>query len=177
MVIFTLAAVGNNCVGIGYNERNYFIMIGTLEYIIGGVLLALAIALIVLIGLQQSKRKGLGNSIAGQGASESYLAKNGIGNKDKSYQKITLVVAIIFVILTLTLYVLIANGNDGDETSGASSVVATSSVASSSAAESSAAESAVESSAAESVAESSAAESTAESTTESVAESSAEAAE
>ena len=77
-----------------------------LEYIIGGVLLVLAVALIWLIGLQQGKRRGLGSSIAGQGASESYLAKNGIGGKDKSYQKITLIVAIVFVVLILALYIV-----------------------------------------------------------------------
>ncbi len=78
----------------------------TLEYIIGGILLLLAVVLVFVIGKQQSKRHGLGNSIAGTGASESYLAKNKIGNKDKSFQKITLVVAIIFVVLTIALYVV-----------------------------------------------------------------------
>jgi len=79
---------------------------GIIEYIIGGALLVLAVVLIIVIGKQQSKRHGLGSSIAGTGASESYLAKNKIANKEKLHQKITLIVAIIFVVLTLSLYVV-----------------------------------------------------------------------
>ncbi|MBR6783514.1 MAG: preprotein translocase subunit SecG [Clostridia bacterium] len=97
-----------------------------LEYIIGGVLLVLAIALITLIGLQQSKRRGLGNSIAGQGASESYLAKNKIGGRDKSYQKITLIVAIVFVVLILALYIIGSiDMKDSDDNSSATSTTST----------------------------------------------------
>lgn len=99
-----------------------------LEYIIGGVLLVLAIALITLIGLQQSKRRGLGNSIAGQGASESYLAKNKIGGRDKSYQKITLIVAIVFVVLILALYIIGSiDMKDSDDNSSATSTTSTTS--------------------------------------------------
>ncbi len=90
---------------------------GPLEYIIGGVLLLLAVALIALIGLQQGRRRGLGNSIAGQGASESYLAKNKIGGKDKFYQKITLIVAIVFVVLVLALYIIGSIDTDSAATS------------------------------------------------------------
>lgn len=124
-----------------------------LEYIIGGILLVLAIALIALIGLQQGKRRGLGNSIAGQGASESYLAKNNIGGKDKSYQKITLIVAILFVVLTLALYII--GSIDTTETEDTSSVASASSTVESTAstAESSVAESSVAESVAESTAE------------------------
>ncbi len=118
-----------------------------LEYIIGGVLLVLAIALISLIGLQQSKRRGLGNSIAGQGASESYLAKNKIGGKDKSYQKLTLIVAIVFVVLILALYIIgsIDMTDSDDNSSAATSTTSTTSTVSSTAstAESSVAESSV----------------------------------
>ena len=130
-----------------------------LEYIIGGILLVLAVALISLIGLQQGRRRGLGNSIAGQGASESYLAKNNIGGKDKSYQKWTLVVAIVFVVLVLALYII--GSIDTTESEDASSTVDTSSavVETSSATESS---EAVSSEAESSAVESSAAESTAD---------------
>jgi protein translocase SecG subunit len=78
----------------------------TLEYILGGILGVLAIVLIVLIGKQQGKRRGLGNSIAGQGASESYLMKNNIGGRNQSYQKWTLIVAIVFIVLVLALYIV-----------------------------------------------------------------------
>ena len=74
-----------------------------LEYIIGAILLVLAVAIIVLISLQQSKRRGLGNSIAGNGASESYLTKNKIATNEKKHQKWTLVLFIVFVVLVLAL--------------------------------------------------------------------------
>ena len=93
----------------------------TLEYIIGGVLLLLAVILICVIGKQQSKRHGLGSSIAGTGASESYLAKNNIVNKDKRHQKITLIVAIIFVVLTLALYVVGTSPESKEDTSSTAS--------------------------------------------------------
>lgn len=80
--------------------------ISILEYIFGGILAVLAVALIILIGQQKSKRHGLGNSIAGQGASESYLNKHKIGGKDKLLQKITIVVAAVFVVLVVALYVV-----------------------------------------------------------------------
>ena len=97
-----------------------------IEYIIGGVLLVLAIALVAIIGLQQSKRHGLGNSIAGNGASESYLTKNKIANKDKFRQKLTLGVAIAFVVLVLTLYVVGTIPESKDDTSATTSTTETS---------------------------------------------------
>ena len=90
---------------------------GTLEYIIGGLLLALAVATVWLVGAQQSKRKsGLSGSIAGNGASESYLSRNKIASKESSFKKITLVVAIFFIIFVLALYI-IGSVDEKDETS------------------------------------------------------------
>lgn len=126
-----------------------------LEYIIGGLLLVLAIALVAIIGLQQSKRKsGLGNSIAGQGASESYLTRNKIASRESTYKKATLIIAIVFVVLVLALYIV---GSIDPSEESTSSVPDTSDIIVLSDAESSVAESAAES-AAESVAESSATE-------------------
>ena len=122
-----------------------------IEYIIGGILLVLAITLVVLIGMQQGKRHGLGNSIAGQGASESYLAKNNIGNKDKSRQKLTLIIAIVFVVLVLVLFI-IGSIEDSSESTTSTTVSTTSeaSKAESSVAESSVAETSTEASVEES---------------------------
>lgn len=121
-----------------------------IEYIIGGILLVLAIALIVLIGLQQGKRHGLGNSIAGQGASESYLAKNNIGNKDKSRQKLTLIIAILFVVLVLALFIIGSVEETSDNTSSTASTTSTTSTTSTVSSTSSEAASEAESSVAES---------------------------
>ena len=94
--------------------------IGTLEIILGIILAILAIGLIVLIGLQKSKRHGLGNSIAGQGASESYINKNKLGNKNKALQRATLISSIVFVLLVLSLYV-VGTIEPKDTTSGTAS--------------------------------------------------------
>ena len=44
-----------------------------LQYIVGGLILALAVVLVVLVSKQQGKRKGLENVISGQTSSNSYL--------------------------------------------------------------------------------------------------------
>ncbi len=78
-----------------------------LEHIIGVILLILALALICVIGMQQSKRKsGLSNSIAGNGASESYLARNKIASKDALMKKVTFGLVVAFVILVLALFII-----------------------------------------------------------------------
>lgn len=98
-----------------------------LEYIIGGILLVLAIALVCVIGLQQSKRKsGLSGSIAGNGASESYLSRNKISNKETFHKKLTMILAIIFVVLVVVLYI-VGSVDPAEETSDTSSSAATSS--------------------------------------------------
>lgn len=131
-----------------------------IEYIIGGILLVLAIALVAIIGMQQGKRGGLGNSIAGQGASESYLAKNNIGNKDKTRQKLTLVIAIAFVVLTLALFIIGSIEETPDSTTSTTSTTSTvSSTSEASKTESSVAESSVAETSAEASAEASAEES------------------
>ena len=88
-----------------------------LEYIIGGLLLVLAVVLVWIIGAQQSKRKsGLGNSIAGNGASETYLSRNKIASKESSYKKVTLILAIVFIVLVLALYI-VGSIDESDDTS------------------------------------------------------------
>lgn len=118
-----------------------------IEYVIGAILLLLAIGLIVLIGLQQSKRKsGLSNSIAGQGASESYLTRNKIASKDSLYKKITLIVAIVFVVLVIALYIVGTIEPSDDTSSTATSSTAASSVETASSEAASSVEASVESS-------------------------------
>lgn len=98
----------------------------TLEYIIGGLLLILAVALVAVIGMQQSKRKsGLGNSIAGSGASETYLARNNIGNKTSIAKKLTVIFSIIFVVLVVMLYIVGSVDEAADTSSTASGTSST----------------------------------------------------
>ena len=138
----------------------------TLEYIIGGLVLLFSVAIVWFVGAQQSKRKsGLSGSIAGNGASETYLSRNKIASKEASYKKLTLVIAIIFAVLVLVLYVVgsVDPKEETNDTAVTESSTVESSATESSAVESSASESsAVESSAVESSAvESSAVESSA----------------
>ena len=88
----------------------------TLEIIIGVILIILAVALVVLISLQQSKRHGLGNSIAGQGASESYLSRNKIASNEMKLQRATIIVACVFVAIVLALFIIHNASSDADST-------------------------------------------------------------
>ena len=94
-------------------------MISTLEYIIGGLIGVLSVVIVVCISKQQSKRRGLGNSIAGQGASESYLSRNKIASNEKKLQKLTLILAIVWAALIVVLFCLssVDTGNSGTESS------------------------------------------------------------
>jgi preprotein translocase subunit SecG len=77
--------------------------LSVLEYIIGGLLGVLGIALIVVIMKQQSIRKGLSGAISG-GASETFYGKNKRKSKAKVLNKVTAALGIVFAVLVLALY-------------------------------------------------------------------------
>ncbi|MBR0231822.1 MAG: preprotein translocase subunit SecG [Clostridia bacterium] len=121
-------------------------MITTLEYIIGGLIFALSIALIFCISKQQSKRRGLGNSIAGQGASESYLSRNKIASNEKKLQKLTLILAIVWAALIVVLFCLSSvKSGEGSTSSAADTSYVSESASAATSEAASAVESAVES--------------------------------
>lgn len=64
----------------------------------------LSLFLIVTILLQPSKHTGLSGSISG--AADTFLSKNKAKTWDVRLAKITTVVAIMFIVLTLALYIL-----------------------------------------------------------------------
>lgn len=74
------------------------------DYIIGGLLLLMAVFLVVAIMLQSGKGKGLSGTIAG-GSSDSYFGKNKGKTRDQVLSRLTTVVAIVFVVLVLLLYI------------------------------------------------------------------------
>ena len=124
------------------------------DYIIGGLLLLMAVFLVVAIMLQSGK--GLSGTITG-GASDSYFGKNKGKTRDQMLSRLTTVVAIVFVVLVLLLYIFqgsFDNSGSSSSTAGTSSAVTSSQTAESSQAESDDAES--EESAAESADETSA---------------------
>ena len=80
---------------------------GTLEHIIGGILLLMALFLIVAVLLQSGKSKNLSGTIAG-GSTETYFGKNRSSDKDRKLSILTTVVSIIFTLLVIVLYIVVS---------------------------------------------------------------------
>ena len=77
-----------------------------LEYVLGGVILALAVALIVFVLMQTGKDKKLSGAIAG--GSDTYFGKTKTQTKDRMLYVVTVVLAIIFSLCVLALYCLVS---------------------------------------------------------------------
>ena len=77
-----------------------------LQYIIGGILIALAAILVVVILSQTGKDKSLSGSIAG-GSTDTYFGKSGGSAKEKLLTRVTIVLSILFVGLAVTLMMLV----------------------------------------------------------------------
>lgn len=76
----------------------------TVKLILTIVQVILSLFLIATILLQPSKHTGLSGSISG--AADTFLSKNKAKTWDVRLAKITTVVAILFIVLTLALYIL-----------------------------------------------------------------------
>jgi preprotein translocase subunit SecG len=74
--------------------------------IFGIALLVLSVALVVLVLFQSGKDKKLSGSIAG--GSDTYFGKSKGRSWDKILARLTTVIAILFGVLVVVLYVLIA---------------------------------------------------------------------
>jgi|GEM_PF-1290606 len=98
-----------------------------LQYIIGAIILILAIALIVLISMQQGKRKGLENVISGQSSTNSYLNKTEAAKKGKRFEKLTIYCAVAFGVLVIALYSVVAISKNIEQTKKEESLANTSS--------------------------------------------------
>jgi preprotein translocase subunit SecG len=79
-----------------------------LEYVLGGVLIAVAIFLTVIVLAQSGKDKSLSGTIAGGASSDTYFGKNKGQSREKLLARLTMVAAIVFAVLVVVLYVLIA---------------------------------------------------------------------
>lgn len=77
-------------------------MIG--EYILLALLLLAALFLVVAVTMQKSADEGLSGTIAG--GSETYYGKDKSMRKDKLLGKWTLIVAIVFALIVLVVYVI-----------------------------------------------------------------------
>lgn len=103
-----------------------------LQYIVGGLILALAVALVFLVSKQQGKRKGLENVISGQSSSNSYLNRTEAAKKGKRFEKWTVICAVAFGVLVIALYSITAISKNVEASNKNNSSAATSSSATSS---------------------------------------------
>ena len=78
-----------------------------LQYVLGGVLIALAVALTVMVLFQSAKDKRLSGTIAG--GAETFFGKSKGSSLDKLLSKLTVVVSILVVILTVALVIVTNN--------------------------------------------------------------------
>ena len=78
---------------------------GVLEIIIGIVLLIMAVFLVAAILMQSGKDKRLSGTIAG--GAETFFGKSKASTMDKMLSKLTTIVAIVFAVLVLVMYMLV----------------------------------------------------------------------
>ncbi len=77
------------------------------QWIIGGALILLAVVMTVLILMQTGKDEGLSGAISG-GSSDTFFGRSGGSKKDKWLSRVTIILSILFVALTVTLVILIS---------------------------------------------------------------------
>ncbi len=76
------------------------------KYIIGILMILLAIGLSIIILMQTGKDKSLSSTLAG-GAADTYFGKSGGSSKDKILFRLTVVGSIVFGVLTTALTILV----------------------------------------------------------------------
>jgi preprotein translocase subunit SecG len=75
-----------------------------LAWVFGGILLLLAVSLVVLVLFQSGKDKRLSGTIAG--GAETFFGKTKAARCDKVLSIITTVVAVVFTVLVLAMYLM-----------------------------------------------------------------------
>ena len=76
----------------------------TVEIVLGVILCLMAAVLITCVLLQSGKEKSLSGTIAGAG--ESFFSKSKGKTKEKMLSRITTLMAVVFVIMVVILYVV-----------------------------------------------------------------------
>lgn len=85
----------------------------TAQLVIGIILLVFAVFLIVAVLMQQGKAHNLSGTIAG--GAETFFGKSKAQTLNKKLSVLTTVVAIIFVLLVGTVYVMQDSGKDASD--------------------------------------------------------------
>ncbi len=76
-----------------------------MQIVFGVILLVLAIALVALVLVQQGKDKKLSGAIAG--GSDTFYGKNKGANKDKMLSTVTAIMAVVFVVIVIAMYLIV----------------------------------------------------------------------
>ena len=76
----------------------------TIEIVLGIILIVMAVFLIVAVLMQSGKDKGISGTIAG--GAETFFGKSKAKTMDKKLSILTAVVAVIFVVVVLAVYVM-----------------------------------------------------------------------
>lgn len=79
---------------------------GVFEWVMGGALVVMAIFLLVVVLMQSGKDTRLSGTISG--SSDTYYGQNKGKSRDRVLSILTTIVAIIFVVLVVVFYVLLA---------------------------------------------------------------------
>lgn len=78
------------------------------QYVLGSILILLAIALVLLVLKQSGKEKGLSGTIAG--GADTFFSKNQSKTTDKLLSKLTIIGSIVFVVITVALVIIVSMG-------------------------------------------------------------------
>ncbi len=76
-----------------------------IEIVIGIILLVMSLFLVVAVLMQSGKDKNLSGSIAG--GAETFFGKQKGKDKDKKWSLATAVVAVVFTLLVIVMYIVV----------------------------------------------------------------------
>ena len=82
----------------------FYAIMNIFEIIMGIILLVMAIFLVVAILMQSGKDKRLSGTIAG--GAETFFGKEKASTMDKMLSKVTTIVAIVFAVLVVIMYMI-----------------------------------------------------------------------
>ena len=77
-------------------------------WILGAVVILLAIGISVVVAMQSTNEGGLSGTISG-GSSDSFFGKSKTMTKERLLSRITLIASIVFVVLVLAMVILVTN--------------------------------------------------------------------
>ena len=79
-----------------------------LTWILGIVLILIAVGISVVVAMQSTNEGGLSGTISG-GSSDSFFGKSKTMTKERLLSRITLIASIVFVVLVLAMVILVTN--------------------------------------------------------------------